>query len=256
MTVPVVVATATAGPPGVLPVLLGPSLGTTTRVWERAIPALAEVAPLYAWDLPGHGASPPTAGPFTMSELAAAVLRIADAAGLDRFDIAGVSLGGVAGLQLAVDHPDRVRGVTLVCSSPRIGTREGWLQRSADVRSMGTPALVTPTAARWFTPGFLDAEREYSSRMLNGLLDIDDESYALCVDALRETDLWSSLPHGVSVIAGAEDPVVPVADAERTAVAGHGILHIIDGASHLAPVEKPAEVVAAMLEDMRRWESA
>jgi pimeloyl-ACP methyl ester carboxylesterase len=167
----------------------------------------------------------------------------------------GAQPPGLAGLQLVVDHPDRVRGVTLICSLPKIGTREGWLQRAADVRAMGTPALVTPTAARWFTPEFLDAERDYASRMLNGLLDIDDESYALCVDALRETDLWSNLPHGVSLIAGAEDPIVPLAEAERAAAAGHGILHPIAGTSHLAPVEKPAEVVAAMIEDMRRWEA-
>jgi pimeloyl-ACP methyl ester carboxylesterase len=256
MTVPVVVATSTARPGGGIPLLLGPSLGTTTRVWERAIPALAAVAPLYAWDLPGHGASPATAKPFTMSELAEGVLRAADAAGLDRFDVAGISLGGLAGLQLAVDHPDRVRGVTLICSLPRIGTREGWLQRAADVRAMGTPVLVTPTARRWFTPEFLDAERDYSARLLNGLLDIDDESYALCVDALRETDLWGSLPDGVSVIAGSEDTVVPIADAGRAAAAAHGILHPIEGASHLAPVERPAGVTAAMIEDRIRWEDA
>jgi 3-oxoadipate enol-lactonase len=255
MTVPVVVATSTPGPDA-LPIVLGPSLGTTTRVWERAIPALAQAAPVYAWDLPGHGASPATRDPFTMSELAEGLLRAADAAGLDRFDVAGVSLGGVAGLQLAVGHPDRVRGVTLVCSLPRIGTREGWLQRSADVRAMGTPALVTPTAARWFTPEFLDSERDYSSRMLNALLDIDDESYALCVDALRETDLWDRLPDGLSVIAGDEDPIIPIADAGRAADEAHGILHRIAGASHLAPVEKPAEVTAAMIEDRTRWESA
>lgn len=255
MTVPVVVATATPGPDAV-PLVLGPSLGTTTRVWERAIPALARVAPLYAWDLPGHGASPATRDPFTMSELAEGVLRAADAAGLDRFDVVGISLGGVAGLQLAVDHPDRVRGVSLVCSLPKIGTREGWLQRSADVRAMGTPALVTPTAARWFTAAFLDAERDYASRMLNGLLDIDDESYALCVDALRETDLWDRLPDGLSMISGGEDPIIPAAEAERAAREAHGILHRIEGASHLAPVEKPAEVTAAMIEDRTRWERA
>ncbi|HWM33086.1 MAG TPA: alpha/beta fold hydrolase [Pseudolysinimonas sp.] len=255
MTVPVVVATATPGPESAVPILLGPSLGTTTRVWARAVRALAGVAPVYAWDLPGHGASPPAAGPFTMAELAAGLLRAADAAGLDTVDVAGVSLGGLAGLQLAADHPDRVRGVTLVCSLPRIGTREGWLQRAAEVRAMGTPVLVTASASRWFTPEFLAADPDLASRTLNGLLEIDDESYALCVDALRETDLWDALRPPLSVIGGVEDPVVPIAEAERAAAAGHGILHRIAGASHLATVEKPDEVTAAMIADRRRWES-
>ncbi len=68
---------------------------------------------------------------------------------------AGSSLGGFVGLQLALDHPDRVTRVAMIGSLPKIGTREGWLQRSADVRSMGTPSLVTATAGRWFTPAFL-----------------------------------------------------------------------------------------------------
>ncbi|MEZ5190367.1 MAG: alpha/beta fold hydrolase [Schumannella sp.] len=256
MSVPVITATMTPGPDGALSLLLGPSLGTTTQVWDRARPALAGVAPLLSWDLPGHGRSPAAAGAFTMSELAEGVLRAADDAGIERFDAAGISLGGVASLQLAADHPDRVRAVIMVCSLPRIGTREGWLQRAADVRAMGTPSLVTGSAGRWFTPEFIDDERDLSARVLHGLMDIDDESYALCVDALREADLWAELRPPLSVIAGARDPIIPLAEAEAAAAAGRGILHIVEDASHLAPVEKPDEVAALIAQDRHAFESS
>jgi 3-oxoadipate enol-lactonase len=257
MTVPVIVATETptdGGHDGAKPLVLGPSLGTTTAIWDRARPLLAPSHPLLGWDLPGHGASPATTEPFTLTELAEGVLRALDAAGIERFAYAGISLGGVVGLQLALAHPDRVTTLAMVCSLPKIGTREGWLQRSVDVRAMGTPSLVTATAGRWFTPAFLDREREVSSRVLHGLLDIDDESYALCVDALRETDLRervADLRVPLIVITGDADPVIPVEEARATAdAAPDGTLHIVGEASHLAAVEHPAEVAGILVTEM------
>jgi 3-oxoadipate enol-lactonase len=255
MTVPVIVATESpadgGAPDGALPLVLGPSLGTTTAIWDRTRALLAARHPLLAWDLPGHGASPAAAEPFTMPELADGVLRAVDAAGIDRFAYAGMSLGGVVGLQLALRHPDRVAALAMICALPKIGTAEGWTQRAADVRALGTPSLVTGSATRWFTPGFLEHEPDIASRVLHGLLDIDDESYALCVDALRETDLRDAVA-GLRVplvlIVGDADPVIPVEEARTVAAdAPRSTLHVIADASHLAAVEHPAQVAGILL---------
>jgi len=257
MTVPVIVATYTqtgGGHDGAHTLVLGPSLGTTTAVWDRALPLLAPSRSLLRWDLPGHGSSPATAEPFTMAELAEGVLRAIDAAGAEKFAYAGISLGGVVGLQLALDVPKRVTSLAMVCSLPKIGTADGWLQRSADVRAMGTPSLVTATAGRWFTPAFLEREPDVASRVLHGLLDIDDESYALCVDALRETDLRDrvgDLTVSLSLIVGDLDPIIPLDDARATVdAARHGTLHIVNEASHLAAVEHPADVAGILTTEM------
>jgi len=256
MTVPVIVgvlipAGADASPDAI-PLVLGPSLGTTTTIWDRARTELGTRHPVFVWDLPGHGVSPATTDPFTMSELAEAVLRALDAAGIDRFAYAGISLGGVVGLQLALDHPRRVAAVTLVCSLPRIGTTEGWRQRASDVRLQGTPSLVGGSASRWFTPEFLEREPDVASRVLHRLLDIDDESYALCVEALAATDLRArvgELESPLTLIVGEQDPVIPVEEARAIAgSAPHGSLHIIPGTSHLAAVERPDRVAALITE--------
>lgn len=253
MTVPVIVATATpmdGGHDGAKTLVLGPSLGTTSAVWDRARPLLAATHPILSWDLPGHGASPATTEPFTMAELAQGVLDAIDAAGVDEFAYAGISLGGVTGLQLALDHPGRATSLAMIGSLPKIGTTEGWLQRAADVRAMGTPSLVTATAGRWFTPAFVDRERDVTARVLHGLLDIDDESYSLCVDALRETDLRgrvAELEIPLSLIEGDGDPIIPL-DEARAVVdsARQGTLHVITDASHLVAVEHPAEVAGIL----------
>lgn len=259
MTVPRIVATLTA--PGGLhdgatALVLGPSLGTTTAIWDRARPLLAPSHPLLGWDLPGHGASPATAEPFTVAELAEGVRRALDAAGVATYAYAGISLGGIVGLQLALDDPQRVTTLAMVCSLPKIGVTETWLQRAADVRAMGTPFLVSGTASRWFAPGFLERESDISARVLHGLLDIDDESYALCVDALREIDLRDRVPElamPFSLIVGDNDPVIPLDEARSTvAAAPQGTLHVLADAAHLAAVERPDEVARILTKEMSR----
>lgn len=255
MTVPDIRLTSLATGGGGLPFLLGPSLGSRVgRVWNEVRPLLADRHPLFGWDLPGHGSSPATAEPFTVDEIAEGVLRAADDAGLGRFAVAGVSLGGVVSLALALLAPDRVTVTTLVCSLPRIGSPEVWEERAAQVRSSGTPSLVQGSAARWFAAGFIEAAPTVASPLLNDLMDVDDESYALCAEALGATDLRSRVRDLVMpfhIIAGEVDPVVPLADAEEAvASARAGKLHVIADASHLVVVEKPAEVAAILLSEV------
>ncbi|MEO5534048.1 MAG: alpha/beta fold hydrolase [Pseudolysinimonas sp.] len=238
-----------------IPLLLGPSLGTrVAAVWDRARPLLAERHPLFGWDLPGHGVSPATTTPFSVDEVAEGLLRAVDAAGLSRVAYAGISLGGIVGLAFALLAPERVTALTLVCSLPKIATPETWIERAAQVRASGTPSLVDATSKRWFVPGFSAEEPSVVGGLLKDLMDVDDESYALCVEALGATDLRSSvrdLPMPYSIIAGAEDPIIPIVDAEASvASARHGSLHVIGRASHLAAVEKPDEVASILLSEV------
>lgn len=89
-----------------------------------------------------------------------------------------------------------------------------------------------------------------AARILHRLLDIDDESYALCVEALATTDLRERLGElqiPLTLIVGDRDPVIPVAEAQAIAEsARHGSLHIVPGTSHLAAVERP-DLVAALI---------
>src|SRR3546814_3169663 len=60
-----------------------------------------------------------------------------------------------------------------------------------------------------------------SSPLLNDLMDVDDESYALCVEALGAVDLRARVRDLVMpfhVIAGAVDPVIPLDAAEEAEI--------------------------------------
>jgi len=98
MTVPSLAVTEPIGPDGAPLLLLGPSLGTSTILWEDVEPALREHWRVAAWDLPGHGASPAATAPFTVDDLADGVAEVAARLGASRIRYAGVSLGGCVGL--------------------------------------------------------------------------------------------------------------------------------------------------------------
>jgi pimeloyl-ACP methyl ester carboxylesterase len=87
------------------------------------IPKLAETHRVYALEFQGHGRTTDIDRPITYPNLADDVAAFMDAVGLEKADIFGYSMGGQAGLQLAIRHPARVN--RLVAASVSYDLR-GW----------------------------------------------------------------------------------------------------------------------------------
>ncbi|MFF1767539.1 3-oxoadipate enol-lactonase [Streptomyces sp. NPDC058249] len=234
------------GPVTAPPLLLGPSLGTSSALWDKVAPELSVTHRVIRWDLPGHGGSAADLiGPgATVADLADLVLALADSLGVDRFAYAGVSLGGAVGLQLAVHHPERLGSLAVICSSAHFNGSKPWEERAETVRREGLAALAETANARWFTPGFTVPELVEDHRTA------DPEAYAACCDALAAFDIRDRLETigtPTLLIAGREDPATPPAHLREIADAVPGAsLTEIAGASHLAPAERPEAVLAAL----------
>lgn len=250
MSVPAIAMTQPVGPAGAPLLVLGPSLGTSAIVWESTVPMLVDRYRVALWDLPGHGAAPVPDEPFSVADIADAV-----AAAIGEVDggpvlYAGVSLGGAVGLELVLRHPGVVSAAALICSGARIGEPPGWYERAASVRSMGTASVVVGSAARWFAPGSIAAHPDLTGRLLHALRDTDDGAYARCCDALAEHDVRGRLGDiDVPVLAiwGDQDPVTPEASAREIAEGVRdGRAVGIPDAAHLAPVDDPDAVAAAL----------
>jgi 3-oxoadipate enol-lactonase / 4-carboxymuconolactone decarboxylase len=231
--------------PGRPLLLLGPAIGTTAAtLWARCAAELSAFE-VVGWDLPGHGASAPATGAYSIAELAEAVLALAG----DRpFCYAGDSIGAAVGLQLLLDHPDRVAAAALLCTGARIGTAESWQQRAELVRAEGTAAVVALAAQTWFGPGFADREPAVAAALLDALAATDDASYAWGCLALAGFDVRDRLGEiGVPVlaVAGAYDTRTPV---EGLALIADGVrdgrLAVLDLVAHLAPAEAPLATAA------------
>ncbi|WP_022884485.1 4-carboxymuconolactone decarboxylase [Glaciibacter superstes] len=231
-------------------IVLGPSLGTTTALWDGVVPALAEHHRVLRFDLPGHGFGPATTEPFTVAELAASVVTAVDSIGGGSFHYAGVSLGGAIGLRLALDFPDRLRSLAVICSASKIGSSQGWLERAAQVRASGTSAQVRGSSERWFAPGFLERDPSAGSTALEKLMHVDDESYALCCEALAGfdvTDAVGDIRLPTLCVSGEFDLATPTALLEELAEAIPGASQVtISNAAHLPAYERP-DVVASLL---------
>ncbi|MEV2233202.1 3-oxoadipate enol-lactonase [Streptomyces phaeochromogenes] len=234
------------GPVTAPPLLLGPSLGTSTALWDKVAPELSVTHRVVRWDLPGHGGSPAgLIGPgATIADLAALVLALADSLGLDRFSYAGVSLGGAVGLHLAVHHPERIERLAVICSSAHFNGSKPWEERAALVREEGLAGLAEGANSRWFTPGFTVPELVEDHRTA------DPDAYAACCDALAAFDIRDRLPEigaPTLLVAGREDPATPPAHLREIADAVPGAALIeIPGASHLAPAQCPEAVLTAL----------
>jgi 3-oxoadipate enol-lactonase / 4-carboxymuconolactone decarboxylase len=234
------------GPAAAPPLFLGPSLGTSTALWDSVAPELAASHRVVRWDLPGHGGSAADLiGPgATVADLADLVLALADSLGIGRFAYAGVSLGGAVGLHLAAHHPERVASLAVICSSAHFGGPAFWEERAALVRREGLSSLARSAPERWFTPGFTVPALVADAR------NADPEAYAACCDALAAYDIRGLLPSltvPTLVVAGREDPTTPPAHAREIADAvPDATLTELPRASHLAPAERPAAVTDAL----------
>jgi 3-oxoadipate enol-lactonase len=261
VTAPSIALTAPVGPEGAPVVVLGPSLGTSTILWEQVVPLLAQRYRAVAWDLPGHGASAPAREPFTVGDLADAVAERIEDLGADRVFYAGVSLGGATGLELLLRHPRIVEGAAIIASGAQLGEPAGWRERAAQVRAQSTSSLIIASAQRWFAPGSIERQPDLSGRLLHALQDADDESYALCCEALAAYDVRDRLAEiGTPLVAlwGEHDAVAPAAKSVEVADrVRDGRSARIGGAAHLPPAEEPAETAAALLDffdGSNRWE--
>lgn len=232
--------------------ILGPSLGTGAALWDRLVAGLSKNYALVRWDLPGHGKSNPTDEPFTIAELAKAVVDVADALGVDQFDYAGVSIGGAVALQLALDYPDRIKHTAVVCSAAFLGGPGPWNERAEAVRESGTDQLVEAQRPRWFAPETLATDSDMAEALLDMVRAADDRSYARCCEAIGGYDVRSRLGEidvPLLVISGELDPAAPPEAGAFIAEHVPGARQIvIKGAAHMAVAEKPGECTSALLD--------
>lgn len=260
MTVPQLTPVALgAAPQADRPLLvLGPSLGTTaTALWGAAACLLSEQYRVVGWELPGHGRGAPDAGPFGLEDLAEAVHRMVRALQREagREDepclYAGVSVGGAVGLHLALDHPEDVAALAVLCSGARIGRPEDWTERAELVEASGTPTQVIGSAQRWFAPGFLEKQPVVATELLHGLQEADRHSYAAVCRALAAADVRSRLGEvraPVLTVAGACDEVTgPEVLAEIAEGVPDGEQVVLLDAAHLVPAEDPERTAEELL---------
>ncbi|HEY4095100.1 MAG TPA: 3-oxoadipate enol-lactonase [Baekduia sp.] len=249
------------GPPGAPPLVLAASLGTTRAMWDPQIAALRERFRTVRYDQRGHGASPAPPGPYAIADLGRDALALLDRLGLERTSWAGVSLGGMVGMWLAIHAPQRIDRLVLLCTSAHLGPQQAWTDRAAAVRAAGTvDAVADAVVARWLTPAFADAHPDVRAWLRTMLAATPPEGYAACCEAIRDMDQRAELGAITAptlVISGVEDLAAPAAHQQLIAEAIPGArLVALSPAAHLAGVERADDVTALIADHLDREQAA
>lgn len=239
------------GPPDAPPLLLSNSLGSTVAMWEPQVRPLAQAHRLIRYDLRGHGRSPVPDGPYALDDLGADALALLDRLEIARASVAGVSLGGMVSMWLAIHAPERVERLLACCTSASLGPPEGWAQRAELVRRKGAQAVAPSVVERWLTPAHREAHPEAVARLREMIAATPSEGYAGCCAAVEHMDLTGELARvraPTLVIAGAQDPSTPPEHGGLIASLIPGArMEVLSPAAHLANLESPAAFNALVL---------
>lgn len=227
------------------PVVLLHGLGSSGSDWFPVAPCLASDYRLLLIDLRGHGLSSLPRRGYSIARMAADVLAVLAAEGVEHAVLVGLSLGGCVALQTAIVAPDRVSGLVLVNTFARLrsaGMRRGRIVRLRRALG-GIDGLARLVAASLFD---------------------DPEVQALVFERMRRNDvgairrtMWAAARFDVRAYLGqiTAPALVLVGDRDRTVprlcandlMAGlpTARLQTIPDAGHALPYDQPEVFVTA-----------
>jgi 3-oxoadipate enol-lactonase len=239
------------GPEGAPVIAFSNSLGTTGLMWDAQAAALSKHLRVLRYASRGHGETPAPPGPYSIADLAGDVLALLDRLELERVSFCGLSIGGMIGMWLGVNAPDRIDRLVICCTAMHLPPPEMWTDRAAQVRKEGMESVITATMERWFTPEFPNRSPEVVERIREIFMATNPEGYAGHCEALAEADMRGELGavQAPTLVIGGEDD--PVGTPERIAAIGNEVagsrVVMLPDTRHLAAVER-ADIVTRELE--------
>jgi 3-oxoadipate enol-lactonase len=239
------------GPENAPVLMLSNSLGTTHAMWQPQVEAFKQHFRLVRFDRRGHGGSGVPKGPYTMEGLARDALAVLDGLGLKKVNWCGLSMGGMEGMWLGANAPERFERMVLCNTSAQFPDRKIWDDRLRFARENGLVAMVGANMERWFTKGFREREPKTIAWITEMFLTTPLEGYIGCGEAVRDMDHRALLPNikvPTLVIAGRHDPATTLQAGEYLRDHIPGVAFTVLEAAHISNVEQPAAFSNAVLE--------
>lgn len=228
-------------------ILLIHGLGYARWGWEPLIAPLAETHRVIAFDNRGIGESDVPPGPYTARMMMSDAVAVLDAAGEQKANVIGTSLGGMVAQELAAAHPHRVDRLVLMSTTP--GGEDGFPMPAVTVELIGRAATMEPSEAlRAFVENALNdppdpelVDRIMSHRLANPQDPAGWQAQAAAGTTFDPGPLEIHAP--TLVLHGTEDRVVDVRNADLLGrrISGARVETISGG--HLMFWEDPGNMV-------------
>jgi 3-oxoadipate enol-lactonase len=235
--------------------VLANSLGSTYAMGDPLVDTLAERFRVVRFDARGHGGSDVPPDPYSLEDLGQDALALLDQLGIEKTHWAGLSVGGMTGMWLAIHAPQRIDRLVGLCTSAKLGPPETWDERIATVHAQGTASMVDGSLERWITPGFRQSHPETVELIRTMLAAVAPAGYAGVAAAIRDMDLLDELPQisaPTLIIAGAQDPATPRQEHGQLIVdrVPHARLEVLDPGAHVITLERSQEVADLILDHL------
>ena len=232
--------------------------------WEAVIEPLAINHTVIAPDFPGHGASAPGGGDYSLGSLASGLRDLMLTLGHERATLVGHSLGGGVALQFTYQFPEMVERLALV-SSGGLGPDVSPILRAAALpersfhlghrgvgagrlRSRPRPRPRRPAPEhrpRRSHPRLRDPDRPRAPQGLRRHPALGGRHQGQRVAALDKLYLAEALP--LLIIWGENDPIIPVDHArEAHAQLPSSRLEIFEDTGHVPQLERPGRFIAVL----------
>src|ERR1700757_3536193 len=234
-----------------VPLVLCNGIGASLEVLDALVERLDPDAAVIRFDVPGTGGSPTSVVPYGFPYLAWMLGGVLSKLGISVVDVLGISWGGALAQQFAFQNPRRCRRLVLVATGtgalmvpahPRI------LLKMATPRRFSDPGYAASIAGELYG-GTVRAHGQDVAQLFVRQLHAGSKIGYL--HQLLAGAIWTSLfalpavRQETLVIAGTDDPIIPVANARILhALLPHALLHLHSGghidvvhnATELAPV--------------------
>ncbi len=230
------------------PIVFLHGLGGSRTAWDAQLADLCDRWRCIAWDLPGYGASRAIDTSVTFAALASAAAIFISRFG-DSAHVVGLSFGGMIAQYLAAFHPDRVRSLTLISTSPKFGL-DGtdpaeWRAARLDALDTGAQpsdfagAVLKGLAGPSITAGALASQVAAMGRITSAAL----RSSIECLVTHDARALLGRITAPTQCLVGSLDTETPASYSRAIADGIPGArVHVIKGAGHLLHVEAPDHV--------------
>lgn len=227
------------------PILFIQGLGADKHGWDMQRLAFSWSHRSIALDNRGAGRSDKPLDTYSLDQMVEDAITVLDDAGIETAHVVGASMGGAISQLLAIHHPERVRSLTLACTSCR---NHEWRREllaswgeSARIEGMGA---MTKEAARWVI-GPRSFRRLMPAIGWLGPLAFGRPRHAFAnqVDAILAADDTESAELGAItvptlVVVGGQDILTPRGDSEELAERiPTAELVVISGAAHGLMIE-------------------
>jgi pimeloyl-ACP methyl ester carboxylesterase len=238
-----------------LPLILLHAWPLDARMWRSQVAALRHEGVIHALDLPGFGNEPDLDAPPSLDLWAGQMSEELRGMGISRAVFAGCSMGGYTALAMLRVDPSLVAGLALVNSRAAADTPEQADNRAATIERIGREGtdFVVESCALAVSPHTRESKPDVVAAMRVMASDASAEALMNAYRAIGERpdmrDELAGLELPVAIIAGEDDPVVPLAEARRLAESiPHASFTQVAQAGHIAAMEQPDVVTAALLE--------